>query len=54
MIVNETGAIQDPPLPVNKKATDIYHNASRARGQDWVGPPHVHGTVILYEGMTIR
>lgn len=54
MLVNETGAIQDPPLPINKKATEIYHNASRARGQDWKGAPYIHGTVILYEGMDIR
>ena len=25
MIVNETGAIQDPPLPENPEATRIYH-----------------------------
>jgi len=54
MLVNETGAIQDPPLPINKAATEIYHQASRARGRDWVGPPHIHGTVILYEGMEIK
>jgi len=54
MIVNETGAVQDPPLPVNNKATEIYHNASRARGQDWEGAPYIHGTVILYEGMDVR
>lgn len=53
MLVHETGAIENPPLPINTKATDIYHQASKARGKDWVGPPFVHGTVILYEGMVI-
>lgn len=25
MIVNETGAVQNPPLPINQVATHIYH-----------------------------
>lgn len=56
MIVNEMGAIETAdrgPLPINEKATEIYHAASRARGQDWVGAPYIHGDVILYEGINV-
>ena len=53
MIVNETGAIQDgarEALSINAAATEIYHAASRARGEDWIGPPYIHGNVILFDG----
>ena len=62
MVVNETGAIQDPPLPVNEAATRIYHANNRARikrGEDLssFGPPHtwpkVHGVVVVLEGIHI-
>lgn len=49
MLVNEIGAMI--PLPRNIRATDIYHNAMRARGKDWPidSPPFIHGDVILVE-----
>ena len=56
MIVDELGAIpvkSGYPLPINMKATDIYHNASRSRGKDWVGPPYIHGDVLLFEAIEI-
>lgn len=56
MIANEMGALymwghnKNQQLDINRKATEIYHAASRARGQDWNGAPYIHGNVILYEG----
>lgn len=55
MVVNETGAIQRPPLPVNHAATDVYWNASRRRGQEpnpktW---PRIHGTAVVLEDIHV-
>lgn len=62
MVVNELGAIMDPPLPVNVAATRIYHanNHARARRGDDMssfGPseswPKIHGVAVVLEGMHI-
>lgn len=52
MIVNETGAIQKPPLPVNKEASHIYHtNMAGQEGltieQAFIEYPKIHGDVVL-------
>ena len=55
MIVNETGAIQQPPLPINEAATAIYHTYPATRDgltpeQAWFKYPLIHGNVaLLYE-----
>lgn len=57
MLVDEFGALpvrEGYPLPVNTKATEIYHQASRARGKDWEGPPYVHGDAMLFENIDIQ
>lgn len=51
MLVDEIGAIMG--LPVNPRATEIYHQASRAQGRDWEGPPYIHGDVVLFEDIEI-
>ena len=63
MVVNESGAVQDPPLPVNEKATEIYHAASLARkerGEDIrvLGPqrtwPKIHGVAVVLEDIHVE
>lgn len=57
MLVDELGAVAAKPgypLLINPKATEIYHNASRARGHDWVGPPYIHGDVVLFEDIRMK
>lgn len=54
MLVDEFGALpafNGSPLPINHKATEIYRAAARSRGQDWEGPPYIHGDVVLFEGI---
>lgn len=56
MLVNEIGALpmnNRGPLPINAWATDVYHNAMRARGKDWIGPPFIHGDIVLYQGIPL-
>ena len=56
MIVNECGAIEfanRPPLPVNEKATQIYHAARRSFGEPCDGLAQIHGTAIVYEGIQV-
>lgn len=55
MIVNERGAVQDPPLPINARATAVYWNATR-EGRTCVdyeplSAPLIHGNAVLYEGL---
>ena len=52
MIVNETGAVQNPPLPINKAASHIYHTwAAQQEGktieQAFNEMPPIHGDVAL-------
>ena len=52
MIVNETGAVQKPPLPVNKEASHIYHtNMAEHEGltieQAFIEYPKIHGDAVL-------
>lgn len=57
MLVDEFGAqpvMEGYPLPVNEKATELYRAASRARGQDWTGPPYIHGDVVIFENIRMR
>lgn len=57
MLVDEFGAVEAKegyPLHVNPKATEIYHAASRRRGSDWDGPPHIHGDVVLFEDIQVE
>ena len=59
MIVNEEGAtdfMKEYPLPINRAATEIYHNASIARGEDWPHDmsPFIHGDVILLEDVRLE
>lgn len=58
MIVNETGAIQSPPLPVNEWATRIYHTWPAKRDgltleQARDAYPTVHGDVALLENVAV-
>jgi hypothetical protein len=55
MVVNETGAVQDPPLPINARATAVYWSATRA-GRTCLDfqpltMPLIHGNAILYDGV---
>jgi len=59
MVVNETGAVQSPPLPVNKEASHIYHAASAKRegltlDQAFNEYPPVHGDVAVLFDCKVR
>jgi hypothetical protein len=61
MIVNETGAVQHPPLKINKAASLIYHN--NWCQQNDMDPedtfrlrllPSIHGTAVLLHDVEVR
>jgi hypothetical protein len=45
MFVNANGI--DEGLPVNPKATEIYHNNGKAHGQDMTSAPSIDGVAVL-------
>lgn len=47
MFVDDEGALFD--LPVNIRATEIYHAASRSVGRDVSDAPLIYGDVIQFE-----
>jgi hypothetical protein len=52
MFVDEFSSIVRPkdgryPLPVNEAATDIYHAASRMRGENLTNAPKIHGPAVV-------
>ena len=55
MVVNEIGAVMDPPLPINKEASHIYHAATMRRENiskesAFSDMPKIHGdAVVLYD-----
>jgi hypothetical protein len=56
MVVDEMGALNigpGYPLPVNSKATEIYKEVSRRRGETWEGPPYIHGVAYLFKDLKI-
>jgi hypothetical protein len=59
MIVNETGAVQDPQLPINLEATRIYHTYP-ARVNDiplddyFEDNPKIYGDVVLLDGVRVE
>lgn len=58
MVVNETGAIQNPPLPVNKEASHIYHTAQSRRDGITLDVafreyPRIHGDVAILDGVKV-
>lgn len=58
MIVNDTGSIQQPPLPINYGATKIYHTYPARRDglsmdEAWFRYPHIHGDVALLDGIEV-
>lgn len=59
MVVNEEGAILQPPLPINIDATDIYHNATMIREKMTrelarATLAHIHGDVALLTGVIVE
>lgn len=47
MVVNEEGACNG--MPINRAATEIYHEFAQFVGRDWKGAPYIHGDAILFE-----
>jgi len=51
MLVNEEGHILKPPLPLNARATFIYHANGKSQGRDMRGAPLICGNVVLFENI---
>jgi hypothetical protein len=59
MWVDEEGATgwrDGYPLPVNKRATEIYWEASRRGGKrhNYFDSPCIHGNAVLYSGIVVE
>src|ERR1700681_4342982 len=52
MVVNDNGAIADDDqttLPLNEKATELFHAWGKSQGRDTTKAWKVHGTVVMLD-----